>query len=497
MGPADPTPTDTTARARDQQWGALALLCTAQLMIFLDATVVNVALPTIQQDLHVPPAPLSWVVNAYLLTFGGFLLLAGRAGDLFDRRRILAAGVGLFTAASLLCAAATSPAVLIAGRALQGLGGALIAATGLTMIVTLFTEPAKRDRAMAIYSFVASGGGTLGVIFGGILIDTLGWYSIFLLNLPVGLAILVLTPRFLHRGQPNHEQTSLDLPGAVTVTTATMLALLGCVTASSDGWATPTTVSLLAAAAGGLALFVRVEHHAPRPLLPPRLFRSRALCLANILAVLLRAAIFSWFYFAALYMQNILGFTALQTGLGFLPATLIIAVCAYTLTARLVARVGARTPIVGGAALVGLGLGAFALSPTDGTYTADVLPGMVLLGLGGGILFMPLIRTATTSATPQNAGAASGLLNTSQQLGGALGLAVLASLAATRRSADTSLAATHNGYQLAFTIGAALAATAAALSLALPPQPAEQPPAAIPQPAPPPNPATHESQRTT
>ncbi|WP_420849181.1 MFS transporter [Parafrankia soli] len=485
---------DAAAVIRDRRWGALILLCAAQLMIFVDAAVVNVALSTIQRDLHISPASLSWVVNAYLLTFGGFLLLAGRAGDLFDRRRLFVAGMGLFTAASLLCAVATSPASLIAGRALQGVGGALVAAVSLTMIVTLFGEPVKRDRAMAVYSFVASGGGTLGVIFGGVLIDTLGWYAIFLINLPIGLTIIIVTPRFLGHGLPDRGQGRLDLPGAVTVTTAVMLALLGCVTASSDGWAAPTTLILLAAAAAGLTLFVHLERRAPQPLLPPRLFRSRALCLANTLAVLLRAAMFSWFYFAALYMQNILGFTPLQTGLGFLPATLIIAVCAYMIAARLVARVGVQAPIVGGAALIGVGLAAFALSPADGTYPVDVLPGMVLLGFGGGILFMPLIRTATTSTSPQDAGAASGLLNTSQQLGGALGLAVLASLAATHRSGDTSLAAIHSGYQLAFLIGAALAATAAILGLALRPQSPERRPVDVPQPASPPDRSVYESE---
>ncbi|MEX5636095.1 MFS transporter [Parafrankia sp. FMc2] len=468
------------AANRDRRWGALALLCAAQLMIFLDATVVNVALPSIQHDLRISSASLSWVVNAYLLTFGGFLLLAGRAGDLFDRRRLFVAGMALFTAASLLCAVAASPTSLTAGRALQGVGGALVVAVGLAMIVTLFDEPAKRDRAMAVYSFVASGGGTLGVILGGVLIDTLGWYAIFLINLPVGLAIIAVTPRFLGHGLPGRGQAHLDLPGAVTVTTAVMLALLGCVTASSDGWAAPTTLILLAAAATGLALFVHLERRAAQPLLPPRLFRSRALCLANTLAVLLRAAMFSWFYFAALYMQNILGFTPLQTGLGFLPATLIIAVCAYTMAARLVARVGVQMPIVGGATLIGVGLGAFAFSPADGTYPAHVLPGMVLLGLGGGILFMPLIRTATTSTSPRDAGAASGLLNTSQQLGGALGLAVLASLAATHRSGDASLAA-----------------TAAVLGLALRPQSPERRPVDVPQQTSRPDHSAHENERTT
>lgn len=460
-----------TASRRDRRWYALVVLCVAQLMVFLDATVVNVALPTIQQHLHFSQTSLSWVVNAYLLTFGGCLLLAGRAGDLFGRRRLFTAGLILFTAASLDCALAGSQATLIAGRAVQGLGAAVVSAVGLSMIVTLFAEPADRARAMGIFSFVASGGGTLGVIFGGVLIQALGWRSIFVINLPIGVAILALVPRLVERDAEASAGRRLDVLGAVTVTGSVMLALLGCVRAGTDGWGSPTTLGLLGGAAATMVLFVVVEARAAAPLMPLRLFRSRELSAANGLAALLRAAMFSWFFFSALYMQRVLGFSALETGLGYLPAMLVIGVFSYKLTAVIVGKVGARGPFVAGSALMGLGLGSFALAPVGGSYAAHVLPGMLLIGVGGGMLFMPLILTATASVGREDAGIASGLVTTSQQLGGALGLAVLVALAAARAhhlgATRSALNAPDGGFHAAFLVGAALALVAAAIGWAL------------------------------
>ncbi len=444
-----------SCRARDSRWLALIALCVAQLMIFLDATVVNVALPSIQRQLRFSQASLSWVVNAYLLTFGGFLLLSGRLGDVFGRRRIFVAGLLAFVAASVACAAAGSRTALLLARAAQGLGGAVVSAVGLSMIVTLFSEPRDRTRAMGAFSFVASGGGTLGVIAGGALTQAAGWRSIFLINVPGGIGVVMLTQRLLDGDRPSAAPRRLDLLGAVTVTAAVMLASAGCIEAGAQGWTSVRTLRLLAGAIVAMVVFVIDEARAPRPLIPLGVFGSRRLSVANGLAMLLRAAMFSWFFFASLYMQRVLRFSPLETGLGFLPATLMIGAFSYALTPRIVGKLGIRLPFALGAALVALGLVSFALAPGDGTFAVDMLPGMVLLGTGGGLLFMPLILAATTSIGAEHAGLAAGLLSTAQQLGGALGLAVLATLPATRT------------YQLAFLVSGALAAIAAVIGAAL------------------------------
>ena len=377
----------------------------------------------------------------------------------------------LFTAASLACAAAGSQTALIVGRASQGVGGAVVSAVGLSLIVTLFAELAERARAMGVFSFVGSGGGTLGVLRGGALTDALGWRSIFLINLPIGTAVLVLVPRLVERDATASAERRLDVLGATTVTGSVILTILGCVKASSDGWRSITTLGLLAGGAATLVVFLAVEAHAVFPLMPFRLFRSRPLVAANVLAVLLRAALFSWFFFSALYMQRVLGFSPLETGLGFLPATAVIGAFSYSLTARIVGRVGVRAPFVAGTVLVALGLGSFALAPPDGRYAADVLPGMLLVGVGGGLLFLPLILAATASAAAEDAGIASGLVSASQQLGGALGLAALATVAASRtehfRATKPPLTALTDGFHLAFVVGGALGLLAAAIGLVL------------------------------
>jgi hypothetical protein len=324
---------------------------------------------------------------------------------------------------------------------------------------------------MGVFSFVASGGGTLGVIFGGVLTQAGGWQTIFLINVPVGAAVLVAGPRLLECDTSSVARRGLDLLGALSVTGAVMLAILGCTNANSNRWGSPATPSLLAGAAALMVAFVAIEARVPAPLIPLRMFHSRALSAANGLAALLRAAMFSWFFFSALYMQRVLGFSALGTGLGFLPATLVVGAFSYKLTARIVGKAGVRLPFAGGAWLVALGLGSFALAPADGSFATNVLPGMLLIGIGGGLLFMPLILTATGSAGAQDAGIASGLVSTSQQLGGALGLAVLASVAAARTrqlsASKPPLEALTGGFHLAFLVSAGLAATAAALGLAL------------------------------
>jgi MFS family permease len=324
---------------------------------------------------------------------------------------------------------------------------------------------------MGVFSFVGSGGGTLGVIFGGALTQALGWQSIFVVNLPIGAGVLLLAPRLLDRDVPTGARPRLDVPGAILVTGSIMLGILGCVRAGTDGWGSATTLGLLGAAAAAMVAFVAVEARVSAPLVPLGMFRSRAVSAANGLSVLLRAAMFSWFFFSALYLQRVLGFSALETGLGFLPATLVIGAFSYSLTARIVGRMGMRAPFVTGTALLALGLGSFALAPVGGSYVADVLPGMLLMGVGGGMLFLPLLLTATTAVAPQDAGVASGLVSTSQQLGGALGLAVLAAVAAARtehvRATEPALSAMAAGFHVAFLAGAALAALAAVIGLAM------------------------------
>jgi EmrB/QacA subfamily drug resistance transporter len=460
------------ARTRDRRWHVLVLLCTAQLMIVLDATVVTVALPSIQHALGFQPAALSWVINAYLLAFGGFLILAGRVGDVLGRRRVFGAGLLVFTAASLGCALAGSPAILIAARAVQGLGGAAVSAVGLAIIATLFEDAGDRRRAMGIFSFVAVGGNVLGVLIGGILIQSFGWPSIFVINLPIGVAVLVFTGLLLEH-DPAPQRQPLDAAGAGAVTASVMLALMGCVNAGTSGWASPGTLGLLGGAILALTVFAVIEARASAPVVPLRMLRAPGLAAANLIALLVRAAMFGWFYFAALYMRDVLGLSAFETGLGFLPGMAVLGIVSLVLIARIIKRFGPRVPLLLGAALMAAGLASFVLAPTRGQYAVHVLPGMLLLGAGGGLFFAPLMLIATTAAGRQYAGVASALVNTAQQLGGALGLAVLTSLAASRTHAlehgQSTLTALTSGYHLAFLVAAALAIAAIALgSIALP-----------------------------
>jgi EmrB/QacA subfamily drug resistance transporter len=455
-----------------QRWLALVVLCLGDLMIVLDVTIVNVALPSIREDLGFSEASLAWVVNAYLLTFGGFLLLGGRAGDLFGGRRIFLLGVSLFTVASLACGLATSEAWLVTARAVQGLGGAIVAAVALSLIMTLFTEPADRAKAMGVFGFVASGGGTIGVVAGGVLTDALDWHWIFLVNLPIGALVFALCLRLLPASQPAGGRGRVDVAGAVTVTAALMLAVYAIVNANEAGWSSAQTLGLLAAAAVLLAVFVGLEARVRSPLVPLRLFRMRTLAGANVLAILLASSMFGWFFLSALYLQRVLGYSALEVGLAYLPATLMIGGFSLGLSAKVVMRFGIRRPLVLGFGLFTVGLLLFARAPVDGSFVVDVLPGMLLLGLGGGLSFNPLLLAAMGDADPTEAGLASGLVNTTQMMGGALGLAILASLAASRTdtllaSGDNAVSALNSGYHLAFLVAAAFAAVGVVLALVL------------------------------
>jgi EmrB/QacA subfamily drug resistance transporter len=453
------------------RWLALIVLCLGDLMIVLDATIVNVALPSIREDLGFSEASLAWVVNAYLLTFGGFLLLGGRLGDLFGQRRLFLAGLTLFSAASLACGVAGSQAMLVAARAVQGLGGAVVAAVALSLIMTLFTEPAERAKAMGVIGFVAAGGGSIGVLLGGVLTDVLDWHWIFLVNVPIGALVFALCLALLPGGG-RQAGPRLDVAGAVTVTASLMLAVYAIVNGNEVGWTTARTLGLLAAAAALLVVFLVVEARASAPLVPLGLFRLRNVATANVVGVLWSAGMFAWFFLAALYLQLVLGYSPLEVGLAFLPANLIMGAFSLGLSAKLVMRFGIRLPLVTGMLLVAVGLVLFARAPVDGSFVVDVLPSMLVLGIGVGMAMNPVLLAAMSDVEPSDAGLASGVVNTSFMMGGALGLAVLASLAAHRTdtalaSGDGQLAALNAGYHAAFVVGVAFALAAAVLGALL------------------------------
>jgi EmrB/QacA subfamily drug resistance transporter len=455
-----------------RRWLALYILCLGDLMIVLDVTIVGVALPSIREDLGFSETSLAWVVNAYLITFGGFLLLGGRLGDLFGHRRLFLLGIGLFTAASAACGLATSQEMLVGARAVQGLGAAVVSAVALSLMMTLFTEPGERAKAMGVFGFVAAGGGSIGVLLGGVLTDVLDWHWIFLVNVPVGILVAVLTVVVIPAGRVQSAVLRLDVAGAVTVTSALMLAVFAIVNGNEVGWTSARTLGLLGAAAALMILFLALEARARSPLVPLGLFRLRNVAVSNVVGVLWAAAMFAWFFLSALYLQLVLGYSPLEVGLAFLPANLIMGAFSIGLSAKLVMRYGIRLPLALGLALASIGLLLFARAPVDGTFVVDVLPSMILLGFGAGMAFNPVLLAAMSDVDPTESGLASGVVNTSFMMGGALGLAVLASLAASRTetllaSGDGRLAALTGGYHIAFLAGATFAAAAAAIGAAL------------------------------
>lgn len=470
---------DTALRAGRKQrpndrrrWLALVVLCLGDLMIVLDTTIVNVALPSIGEDLRFSETSLAWVVNAYLLTFGGFLLLGGRLGDLFGHRRLFLVGITLFTLASLGCGLASSQEFLVGARAVQGLGGAVVSAVALSLIMILFTEPAERAKAMGVFGFVLSGGGTAGVLLGGVLTDVLNWHWIFLVNVPIGVVVYALSLMLLPAGRGGAVAERLDVAGAVTVTASLMLAVYAIVNGNEAGWMSAQTIGLLAAAVALLALFLGIEARARSPLMPLGLFRLRNVATANIVGVLMAAGMFAAFFLSALYLQLVLGYSPLQVGLAYLPSTLIWGAVSLGLSDKLVLRFGIKVPLVTGLSLFAVGILLFARAPLDGDFTVDVLPSMLFQGFGAGIAFNPLLLAAMSDVAPQESGLASGVVNTAFMMGGALGLAILASLAASRTdtllgSGDGPLAALNGGYHVAFLVGALFAGAAAVLGTML------------------------------
>ncbi|HEV2902041.1 MAG TPA: DHA2 family efflux MFS transporter permease subunit [Gaiellaceae bacterium] len=450
------------------RWLALVVLCLGDLMIVLDVTIVGVALPSIREDLGFSETSLAWVVNAYLLTFGGFLLLGGRLGDLFGHRRLFLIGISLFTVASLGCGLATSQEALVAARAVQGLGGAVVSAVALSLIVTLFTEPTDRAKAMGVFGFVAAGGGSIGVLLGGILTDVLDWHWIFLVNIPIGIAVFALTLALIPAARGVAATGRLDVAGAVTVTASLMLAVYAIVNGNEQGWTSARTLGVLGAAVVLLAVFLAIEARVTAPLVPLGLFRLRNLAISNVVGVLWAAAMFAWFFLSALYLQLVLGYSPLEVGLAFLPGNLIMGFLSLGISAKLVMRFGIRPPLAVGLGLASLGLLLFARAPVDGNFVVDVLPSMILLGLGAGMAFNPVLLAAMSDVEPSDAGLASGVVNTAFMMGGALGLAVLASLAASRTdtlaaSGDGPLEALTGGYHAAFLVGALFALAAAVI----------------------------------
>jgi EmrB/QacA subfamily drug resistance transporter len=452
----------------DRRWLALIILNLGTLMIVLDATIVNVALPSIRDDLGFTSESLAWVVNAYLLTFGGFLLLGGRLGDLFGHRRLFLIGIVLFTLASLACGLATSQEFLIGARAVQGLGGAIVSAVALSLVMMLFTETGERAKAMGVYGFVASGGGTIGVIAGGVLTDTLNWHWIFLVNIPIGIAVYALSMRLLPPDQVTAGDRRVDIAGAVTVTASLMLAVYAIVNGNKVGWMTGQTLGLLAASVVLLGAFLVIESRVSHPLMPLGLFKHRNISTANGVAVLLAGSMFAWFFLTALYLQLVLGYSPLKVGLAFLPSSLIMGAFSLGLSAKLVMRFGIKPPMVAGMLFMAAGLLLYARLPVDGSFVLDILPGSVLLGIGAGMGFNPLLLAAMGDVEPTEAGLASGVVNTAFMMGGALGLAVLASLSASRTneflaSGDDRLTALTGGYHAAFLVGALFAIAGATL----------------------------------
>jgi len=453
-------------RAARSRWLALYVLCLGDLMIVLDQSIVNVALPSIRTDLGFSQSSLAWVVNAYLLTFGGFLLLSGRLGDLLGTRRVFLGGVVSFTVASAVCGLAPSAAFLVVGRAVQGLAGASVSAVALALIMGLFSEPGERAKAMGVFGFVMSGGGAVGVLLGGVLTGALSWHWIFLVNVPVGLAVVVAARAVLPTDDVAPGSTKLDVPGAVLVTAALMLAVYAVVGGNEAGWTSTRTLGLLATSAVLFVAFVVQETRAAAPLVPLRLFRLRNVSVSQVVGVLWAAAMFAWFFLAALYLQQVLGYSALEVGLAFVPTSLVMMVCSLKVSDRLVMAFGIRAPLTVGLALAAVSLGLFAMAPVDGSFVVDVLPSMVLLGIGAGIAFNPVLLAATGDVEPHEAGLASGVVNTSFMMGGALGLAVLVAVSDSRTASLAAggagpVEALHGGLQVAFAVGAVAAALAA------------------------------------
>ena len=446
-------------------WIVLVLVCLAQFMVILDATIVNVALPSIQRDLALDEANLQWIVNAYTLVFGGFLLLGGRAGDLIGRKRLFLVGLVIFTVASLLNGLAVNSEMLIGSRALQGLGAALISPAALSIISTTFSEGKERARALGVWAAIAIGGSAVGLILGGLLTQSFSWPWIFYVNVPVGVVGFVLALRLIPESRNEQAESRYDVAGAVTVTGGLMALVYAIVKAATDGWTSVTTIGFFGLAAALLVSFVLIELRSAAPLVRLSIFRTRSLTTANIVMFLAASGMFAMFFFNTLYIQRVLGFGPLTAGLAFLPFTAGIMVSAG-LASQFTPKIGVRPVAVAGLLLTAAGMSLLTQLPVDGSYVANVLPALLLTSLGMGAVFMPLTLVATTGLEDADQGLASGLFNTSQQIGGALGLAILSTVAASRSSVG-SAEALVNGFHWAFAGGVVFILTGLVVLLAL------------------------------
>jgi len=444
-------------------WLVVVIVCVAEFMVVLDATIVNVALPSIQRGLRFSPSSLQWVINMYTLIFGGFMLLGGRAGDLIGRKRVFGAGIVLFSGASLLNGLAQSSGMLIAGRGLQGLGGALLAPAVLSIITTSFSDLKDRAKALALWSAIAAGGGAVGLLLGGVLTDLASWRWIFFVNVPVGVALAVATVRFVPESRSELTHRTFDLPGAVSVTAGLVVLVFAIVKSNSYGWGSPRTIGLLAAGVLLLAGFLALERRSSAPLMRLSIFRLPSLAAADITLLLTAAAVFATFFFVSLYLQQVLGYRPLSAGAAFLPFSAGIASGA-TVARKLVPRLGLRVVPTIGLALATAGMIVLTQLPVHGRYVANVLPGLLPLGLGLGLTFVPITLAGTSEVSSEDAGLASGLLNTAQEVGGSIGLAILATLAASRTTSllhgpvtpGSTLAARVSGFHVAFIAAAVL-----------------------------------------
>jgi EmrB/QacA subfamily drug resistance transporter len=467
----------TTRSRTANPWLVLVLVGLAQFMVVLDATIVNVALPSIQRGLHFSAANLQWVVNGYTLAFGGFLLLGGRAADLFGRRRLFLIGLALFSAASLLNGLAGSAAVLVAGRALQGLGGALVAPAALSIITTTFAEGRERTQALGVWSAIAIGGGAVGLLLGGVLTDLVSWQWVFFVNVPVGAAAFALSSRFVPESRAEGISRRMDFGGAVSITAGLIVLVYAIVNVQSAGWLSAQTLGLIGVAMVLLAGFVVIELRHHQPLIRLDILRTRSLAGADLVMLLVAAGMFAMFFFASLYVQDVMHYSPLRAGLAFLPVTAAI-IAGAGLSQQLIRRAGVRAVAMSGMTLAAIGLLVLSRIPVDGSYLANLLPGLLTMALGMGLTFVPVTLIATTNVDPADAGLASGLLNTAQQVGGALGLAILATLAANRTSSVLSglghapsqldrVTALVGGFQLAFIVAACLIASGVVVMAAL------------------------------
>ncbi len=439
----------TASGASPSRWWALVLLAMAEFVVILDASIVNIALPSIGRGLHISLANLSWVVNAYVLTFGGFLLLGGRIADLVGRRRVFAIGLAVFSSASLAGGLAQSSAWLIAARAIQGLGAALLAPAALSLVISIFREGAERNQALSVWGAVAGSGAAAGVLLGGVLTSALGWRWVLFVNVPIGIAAIALTPGLLAESRGDLPDRNFDLPGAITVTGGLSAMVYALVRASTVGWGSPQTIGVLAAAAVLLAAFLVIEGRAQAPLVPFAFFRNTNVTAANATMLGAGAAILGLFYFLSLYMQKVLGYSAITAGVSQLPLALGI-VLAAVLASPLVSRYGTRPVLVASLALFAGGLVWFAQLPVHGSYRADILGPSLLIALALGLTFVPITILSQTGVHDREYGLASGLVNTSQQIGGAFGLAVLTTIATSRTN---NLSATHHPINQGLTLG--------------------------------------------